>query len=251
MAKIQSDEDVPQQSKGQRLRLNPTLLLQIGILAFCLIAVGLFAVNFPFPSPLIKPFLPPKLRWPATQISQWAEAQSFDADYFKFFMRDPDRLVPPGDNLVSASDGVIKEIIFKDNITYLVIGLSFWDVHVIRTPVTGVVKDVEQQGLTFYRNASESKGQVYLNGKDAPVQQIVTLDTTYGVIKVRLITSYVADRLKVWVHGGQKVEKGLRIGRILLGSTVVVEFPGKVHLSVIPGQRVVAGETIIFQGKAQ
>ena len=234
----------------KKLRLNRTLLFQVGILGLCLIAVCLFAINYPFPSPLIKPFLPPSLRWPGAQISQWAEAQSYDADYFKFFMRDPVRLVPPGDNLVSASDGVIKEIIFKNNITYLVIGLSFWDVHVVRTPVTGVVRSVEQEGVSFYRDASESKGQVYLNGKDAPVQQIVTLDTTYGLIKVRLITSYVASRLKVWVHGGQKIEKGLRIGRILLGSTVVVEFPGKVHLSVEQGQRVVAGETIIFKGKA-
>jgi len=226
------------------------LILQIGILAFCLVAVGQLVVNFPFPSPLVKPLLPPKLRWPATQITQWAEAQNFDPSFFHFFMRDPERVVPPGDNLVSASDGVVKEIIYRNNITYLVIGLSFWDVHVVRAPVTGVVKSVDQEGVSFYRDASESKNQVYLRGKDSPVQQIVTLDTKFGILKVRLITSYIASRLKVWVFVGEPLQKGQRIGRILLGSTVVVELPGRVHLAVKPSQRIVAGETIIFRGKS-
>ena len=232
------------------MRSNRKLILQIGILAICFIAVSLLVVDFPFPSPLIKPFLPPKLRWPDTQISQWAEAQNYDPGYFQFFMRDPDRVVPSGDNLVSASDGVVKEIIYRSNITYLVIGLSFWDIHVVRTPVAGIVKGVEQVGVSFYRGASESKNQAYLRGKDSPVQQIVTLDTKYGVIKVRLITSYIASRLKVWVFAGEPLQKGQRIGRILLGSTVVVELPGRVHLSVKPSQRIVAGETVIFQGKS-
>ena len=27
-------------------------------------------INFPYPSPLIKPFLPPKLRWPTAQVER-------------------------------------------------------------------------------------------------------------------------------------------------------------------------------------
>jgi phosphatidylserine decarboxylase len=126
--------------------------------------------------------------------------------------------------------------------------LSFWDVHVVRAPVAGVVKNIEREGLTIYRE-SETENQAYLDGKDGPVQEIVTIASDHGDIKVRLITSYFASRLKVSVHVGDRLKKGARIGRILLGSSVVVEFPGEVQLSVRPGAVVVGGETVILEEK--
>ena len=129
-------------------------------------------------------------------------------------------------------------------------GLSFWDVHVVRTPVAGMVKDVEVEGTYLQRDVAENQLEqtIFLRGKVAPVQQIVTLETNLGELKVRLITSYWASRLKVWVHPGEHLDKGQRIGRILLGSTVVAELPGQFSLSVRKGERVVGGETIILQG---
>ena len=44
------------------------LFVQLVILAICALAVVLLVINFPFPSPLVKPFLPPKVRWPTAQI---------------------------------------------------------------------------------------------------------------------------------------------------------------------------------------
>jgi phosphatidylserine decarboxylase len=225
------------------------LIVQIGILALCLASLGEIVGNFPFPSPLIKPLLPPKLRWPDAQIAQWAQATSYDPGFLQFFMRDPERVVPPGDNLVSAADGVIKDIVFENKVTYFIIGLSFWDVHVVRSPAAGIVKRVEQEGISLYRGMSESQNQVFLKGRAGPVQQTVTLDTDYGEIKVRLITSYFASRLQVWAREGQKIGKGDRLGRILLGSTVVVEVPGDVKFSVPRGTRIVGGETIILKGR--
>jgi phosphatidylserine decarboxylase len=224
------------------------LFLQIGILTLCLIADLNFVTNFPFPSPLIKSFLPPKLRWPGEQIAQWTEANNYEPGFLNYFNRDPERVVPSGDNLVSPSDGVIKEIIYRNNITYYILGLSFWDVHVVRTPVAGVVKNIEHEGLVLSRK-SETENQVYLDGKDGPVQAVVTIGSEHGDIKVRLITSYFAKRLQVSVHVGDKLEKGERIGRILLGSSVVVEIPGQVQLSVQTGARVRGGETVILEGK--
>jgi phosphatidylserine decarboxylase len=228
------------------VQLNRTLIIQTSILAVCIVAVAETLLNFPFPSPLIKPFLPPKLRWPTAEILEWGEAMNYDSGFLHFFMRDPERIVPPGGDLVSASDGVIKDIVYSNGTTYLVIGLSFWDVHVVRTPAAGVVKDVDAEGVSFFRDIGEGQDQVYLKGKAGPVQQIVTLDTRYGQMRVRLITSYLADRLKVWVREGQHLQKGQRIGRILLGSTVVIEIPGRVKLLVHRWQRLVAGETVIL-----
>ena len=85
-------------------------------------------------------------------------------------------------------------------------------------------------------------------GKDSPVQKIVTLQTDFGTLKIHMISSYWASRLKVWISRGQTIDKGERIGRILLGSTTVLEVPGKVTFSVKPGDRLLGGESIIYMG---
>jgi phosphatidylserine decarboxylase len=232
------------------LREHRVLFLQIAVLTVCLTAVGQLVLNFPYPSPLIKPLLPPKLRWPVGEIIGWTEAKNYEPGFIEFFQRDPDRTVPAGASLVSPSDGVIKDIVFENGITYLIVGLSFWDVHVVRTPVAGVVRSVEKEGgLTLSPHSNETENQIFLKGKDSPVQEIVTIDSDRGEIKVRLITSYFARRLIVSVHPGDRLEKGARIGRILLGSSVVVEMPGQVRLSVQPSHTVKGGETVIWEGE--
>ena len=226
------------------------LLLQAGIVLASLFAVAEWALLFPFPSPVVKPFLPPVERWPTDQVRAWVESGDFSGDYLEFFARDPERTVPAGRNIVSPADGSVGDMPMKNGISYFLVNLSFWDVHVVRTPVAGVVKDVAQEGYYLSRDPTRDDLQesFYLRGKAAPVQSIVTLDTEYGEVKVRLITSYWASRLKVWVHEGQHLEKGQRIGRILLGSNVVAEFPGEVKFAVRPRQRVLAGETVIADG---
>jgi phosphatidylserine decarboxylase len=227
-----------------------TLFLQLGILAVCSVVVAELLTSFPLPSPMIKPLLPPRLRWPSEQVARWVEVGNFEPGFLEYFARDPERTVPPGRNLTSPGDGVIKDIITQNGISYFIVGLSFWDVHVVRTPVAGVVKRVEQEGFWVSLDRSETDDQIYLRGKDGPVQQIVTLDTEYGEVKVRLITSYWASRIKVRVYQGERLEKGQRIGRILLGSSVVAELPPSIVYSVKKGDRVVGGETIISNGVA-
>lgn len=231
--------------------LHRILAIQIVIVGFCIFALAELVLNFPFPSPLIKPLLPPKLRWPTAQVQHWVETGQFGTGFVEYFARDPERTIPSGDNLVSPADGVVRDIVFRDGTTFLIIALSFWDVHVVRTPASGVVSDVEQEGVYFGRNGTKSEftESFFLRGKAAPVQQIVTVQTGFGEMKVRLITSYWASRIKVWVHDGEHLDKGQRIGRMLLGSTVVLELPGRVALTPKVGQRVAGGESIIWRGR--
>jgi phosphatidylserine decarboxylase len=65
---------------------------------------------------------------------------------------------------------------------------------------------------------------------------------------VRLITSLAARRIETWVREGEEVARGQRIGRILLGSTVVLELPATVNLLVHTGDRVWAGQTVVAEG---
>jgi len=227
------------------------LAIQIAIIGFCVFALAELVANFPYPSPLVQPFLAPKLRWPTAQVEHWVETGNFSSGFLEYFARDPERQIPAGDNMVSPADGIVRNIVFRDGITFLVVALSFWDVHVVRTPASGVVSDVEQEGVYFGRNGSKKEfgESFFLRGKAAPVQQIVTIQTRYGEMKVRLITSYWASRIKVWVHEGERLNKGQRIGRMLLGSTVVLELRGRVPLEVKVGQRVAGGESIIWRAK--
>ena len=234
------------------------LVIQAAILACCVLVLAEFAGNFPWPSPVIKPFLPPRERWPAAQIVAWVESQKYDPAFVDFFYRDPERAVPGGKNPVSPADGVVQATLYDNQMAELVVGLSFWDVHVVRTPVAGVVKSIEPGGRIDFRRLSEIPETKFIKdedyafrGKDAPVQAIITVATDEGDVKIRMITSYWASRLRVWVHEGEHLQKGQRIGRIVLGSTVAVAFPPEVRFSLRKMQRVVAGETIIAKERAK
>jgi phosphatidylserine decarboxylase len=227
------------------------LLVQLGILALCLWAVVELAVNFPYPSPLIRPFLAPPLRWTRAQIEGWVNTQNFPSSFLEYFSRDPERVIPPGANLVAPADGIIGEILHRNGASYLVVRMSFWDVHVIRAPAAGTVTGIEQEGIRLVRDPQSEEQKVadiFERGKDAPVQQIISFKTGYGDLKVRMITSYWASRLKVWVSDSEDVKKGQRIGRILLGSTTVLEVPRNVTFAVAPGQHVTGGQTIVYPG---
>jgi phosphatidylserine decarboxylase len=224
----------------------PTLAAQIAILLLSVAVVFSQIWTFPFPSTFAQPFLGPKERWPEDQIKGWVESGLFEPAFVQFFNRDPERAIPPGDNLVAPADGVIKEIVKTETKTYYIVGLSFWDVHVVRTPVAGTVTDVYEEGEVVFRDASETAGLVFLKEKASPVQKTVTIVTDAGQeYKVRLITSWWASRLKVSARVGQKIGKGDRIGRILLGSSVVIDAPTTDVFDTPVGSRVVAGETVI------
>jgi phosphatidylserine decarboxylase len=234
---------------GKKCFNNTRLILcgQLLILFFCGWAVVSLAWNFPYPSPLIKPFLPPKLRWPTEEVMSWVEQGQFDRDFSRYFARDPERKIPQNATLVSPADGVVQAIAYMNDITYFVVGLSFWDVHVIRTPIAGTVKSIDMEGSYLDRLPTRERVKeiAFLRGKPAPVQAVITLETARGEVRIRMITSYWASRLKIWAYPGATLREGDRIGRIVLGSTVVTEYPGALHFNVKIGEHVLAGSSPI------
>lgn len=229
-------------------RMSSRILgVQAFILFLCGAAIFLLVWNFPYPSPLIKPFLPPKLRWPTDEIMSWVEQGQFDRDFARYFARDPDRKIPANTTLVSPADGIVQNIRFVDDVSYLVIGLSFWDVHVVRTPVAGTIKSIDMEGSYVSKLSTQKRymEENFLRGKEAPVETVLTLETDRGDVRIRMITSYWASRLKVWVHPGEKLNIGDRVGRIVLGSTVVTEFPGKLLFDVKLGEHVNGGSSAL------
>jgi len=223
------------------------LTLQVGLLACCVAAVSLWGRTFPMPSPLIRSCLPPPKHWPAAQVREWALHGGTDPGFLAFFTRDPERAIPAGSNIVAPADGLLLSIDHTGDTQHVVIALSYWDVHVQRVPCDGVVESVVDAGETFMDG--EGRNQVYLRDKVCPVQKVIRLETRWGQVGIRLITSLSARRLESWVRPRQKVKKGERLGRILMGSTVVLDLPSRLAIRVPVGRRVVAGETILSEGE--
>lgn len=227
-------------------RKSSERLLQAVIVVACILAMIDWARNFPYPSSLIKPFLDPFHRWPTEQVREWVMSGNIDPEFLSFFYRDPERSIPEGNNMVSPADGRVIDITVKDGIRYVVIALTFWDVHVQRHPVSGVVTEISSLGDTLMDG--EGKNLAFLREKHAPVQKRVCYATdAWGNVCVRLITSYLARRIEVWSKVGDHVVKGQRLGRILLGSTVVLEVNERIPLVARVGERVIAGETIMAE----
>lgn len=215
--------------------------LQILVLVVLLAALLMWATSFPYPSPLLRRLLPPRKRWPEKQIRGWLKSGRFQRAFLEYFNRDPERTPPADESLVAPADGLITSVDVRDGVRYVVIALSFWDMHVQRSPIAGTVAVVETAGDGFMDG--EGREFAFLREKLCPVQKRVVMDTDMGEIAVRLVTSIAARRIETWVRSSDRVERGQRIGRILLGSTVVLELPQAAELTVAVGDRVWAGET--------
>ncbi|HKT40806.1 MAG TPA: phosphatidylserine decarboxylase [Rhodanobacteraceae bacterium] len=221
------------------------LALQLIILCALAVAIVLWAVYFPYPSPLVRRWLPPRKRWPELQIRRWLRTGAFHPSYVKFFDRDPERTPPPGSSVLAPADGLVTSAEVRGDTRYLVIALSFWDMHVQRSPLAGTVMSVQSHGECF--TDGEGRDFAFLREKKCPVQTRVMVNTASGELAVRLITSVSARRIETWVKTGDRIQRGQRIGRILLGSTVVLELPAGARLLVKSGERVRAGETPVAE----
>ncbi len=217
------------------------LVLQILLIALAGSIIFLWVVYFPYPSPLVRRLLPPRRRWPEGQIRLWLERGHCDRSFLRYFYRDPERKAPEGTDILAPADGIVTSADTRGGVRYLVIALSFWDMHVQRSPEAGTVTEVIAAGAEFMDG--EGRDFAFLREKRCPVQKRVTLTTSRGEMAIRLITSMAARRIETWVTTGQQIERGERIGRILLGSTVVLEIKDNAEVLVRLGERVRAGET--------
>ncbi len=221
------------------------LIVQLLMLGLLVAALAMWACFFPYPSPLVRRWLPPRKRWPEAQIRRWLENGRYHRAFLGHFYSDPERVAPPGQTLIAPADGLVTSVEARGGTRYLVIALSFWDMHVQRSPLAGRVLRIEQHGDGFMDG--EGREFAFLREKKCPVQKRLVLDTGAGEVAVRLITSLAARRIETWVQEGENIERGQRIGRILLGSTVVLELPAAAQLLVKKGDRVWAGETEVAE----
>jgi phosphatidylserine decarboxylase len=163
------------------------------------------------------------------------------------FFRDPERIIPEGQGLIVApADGKVVSIVnLKDApamanaSTRISIFLSPLDVHINRMPVTGTIEAVRYQRGKFmaaYRDEASAQ-----NEQNA-LKIIVREGQRLGVVQ---IAGVLARRIVCYPKRGDKLNRGDRFGLIMFGSRTDTYLPAGCDVSVVEGQRVKGGETIL------
>ena len=165
-----------------------------------------------------------------------------------YFFRDPIRIVPEGDNLVtSPADGIILDIKEVDSpidsstqVVCISIFLNILNVHVNRIPVSGTIKATEYIPGRFI-SASLNKSSE-LNERQ---RLVIESNINHHTIVIDQIAGLIARRIVCNTNEGQHVYSGERFGIIRFGSRVNLYLPLNIHISAFKGQTVIGGETIL------
>ena len=167
--------------------------------------------------------------------------------FSSYFFRNPERVVPAGENLLIApADGKVifvgeveEERYFKEQVTKVSIFMSVFNVHVNRVPCDGKVIDMYYNKGGFvnasYDKASESNEQAGILLERADGSKILFVQIA-GLIARRIVTYPVI---------GDLLQCGTRYGLIRFGSRVDIYFPKTADVTVTLGEHTVAGETVL------
>ena len=169
-----------------------------------------------------------------------------------YFFRDPDRYPINDDSfLVSPADGLITDISERtgpvelqlENTTYTKasIFMNVFNCHVNRTPLTGIVEEINYKPGKFL-NASLDKAS---DENERNYYKIKSSKSGEEIIIVQ-IAGLIARRIVCEVEQGQNLKQGDRIGMIRFGSRVDIYFNNRKTL-VKKGQNVIAGESLIAE----
>ncbi len=163
------------------------------------------------------------------------------------FFRDPRRGLPIDDSsIVAAADGLVTRVDTIDEPRFIkgpalrvVTFLSLFDVHINRMPVAGTVRYTEHLAGEF-RAAWDAEAD------EVNERNYIGLETQHGPVLMIQIAGLVARRIVCHLDKGDFARAGERIGMIKFGSRTDVIVPaGLARSLVVPGERVVAGMTLV------
>lgn len=164
------------------------------------------------------------------------------------FFRDPERTTPSDDGVVvSPADGkviVVKQVeegeFLKAPAHQISIFMSPLNVHVNRNPISGTVahyRYVPGEYFAAFEDKASEKNE----------QTVIGMQNGHGKVLFKQIAGFVARRIVCTLAVGDSVKAGERFGMIKFGSRVDVFVPLTAAPRVRPGDRAVAGETILAE----
>ena len=173
----------------------------------------------------------------------WAIIPVLLAFFFLWFFRDPERPIPDeAGAVVSPGDGKITDVapvtVGDKQLLRISIFLSVFDVHVNRSPIAGVVREIRYQRGKFLNAMNVTSAE--LNE-----QNIVTVEGDGQQVVFKQIAGLLARRIVFHPKVGDRLERGQRVGLIKFGSRVDVLFDGSARVSVKVGDRVKGGTSVL------
>lgn len=172
-----------------------------------------------------------------------------------YFFRDPNARVPAGANLVVSPahakvdviDTVSEPQFMGGECQRISMFLSIFDVHVQNAPVSGKVALLKYTAGQFL-NAIKTESALY---NENVLLGFEASEPRGQKVGVRLIAGVIARRIVPFVHPGDEVARGERIGLIQFGSRADVYLPRNAKIKVKLGDKVVGGTTVlaVFEGE--
>ena len=162
------------------------------------------------------------------------------------FFRDPARRSDaPAEAILAPADGRVLSVGPAGAVAaglglpqQVSIFMSPADVHVNRAPIAGTVREASwRPGRKFpaYRDKAS----------DLNEHSFVVLDGARGTVAYKQIAGSVARRVVCDLHAGDEVARGQRVGLIKFSSRVDLFLSADAVVTVKPGSRCRAGETIV------
>lgn len=164
-----------------------------------------------------------------------------------WFFRDPERQIPsapgavvsPGDGKVTdVSTVALSENSGAANRTRISIFLNVFNVHVNRSPIAGVIRDVRYQRGKFLNAMGP-------HSAEENEQNVVAVEGEGRTVIFKQIAGLIARRIVFNFKVGDTVARGQRVGLIKFGSRVDVVFDSDAAVQVKPGDHVNGGATVL------
>jgi phosphatidylserine decarboxylase len=173
----------------------------------------------------------------------WALVPLLLAVFFLWFFRDPERAIPDAAGaVVSPGDGKVTDVSFVTTggkkQARISIFLSVFDVHVNRSPIAGVVREVRYQRGKYLNAMNQASA-------DQNEQNIVRVEGDGQAVVFKQIAGLLARRIVFHPKVGDRLERGQRVGLIKFGSRVDVLFDAGADVQVKVGDRVRGGDSIL------
>ena len=170
--------------------------------------------------------------------------------FLLYFFRDPQRTPPPGEGLILApADGQVMEVqhvheprFLQGEALKISIFMSLFNVHVNRAPVEADVTWVEHVPGQFLQAFRPEASEVNEHN-------LIGMESHHGRVLVKQIAGILARRIICWVHPGQRLQAGGRLGLIKLGSRVDLHLPLEAEPVVRVGDQTYAGVTVVARWK--
>jgi phosphatidylserine decarboxylase len=165
------------------------------------------------------------------------------AAFFLWFFRDPERVIPAAAGaVVSPADGKVTDVSLVGTEAgprrRISIFLSVFDVHVNRSPIAGVVREVRYQSGQF-RNAMGAASAQHNE------QNIVTVEGEGQSLVFKQIAGLLARRIVFTKKIGDRLERGERVGMIKFGSRTDILLDAAANVQVKVGDRVKGGASVL------